>query len=276
MVTRSSSPAARALLRRGVLAASVLDDIDVDLDDDGLWMPGCAPLSWDDVTLAASGPATPGVSAEDAVRFRVRDLLLAHQALHRASARRVALGLPATSVGHLGAAWRSTRVLGGAVDLGPGVVVPWGSGERVLPVPAVSAAATGADPELSGADREHLEAMGTLVVERLVRDAGVRGQDLLRPVGGCDVPTLLASATLREHLVGGPGRAAGSVLRAVAVPVRTRGWFDLARIDPAFVGAAWSATDPEDRGFPRALLVTRDEVALAPLSPHLGETALRN
>jgi len=276
MATCSSSPADRALLRRGVLAASVLDDVDVDLDDDGLWLPGCAPLAWADVELAAAGPGSALDGGEEAVRARVRDLLLAHRELHRAGARRVALGLPADAVGHLGAAWRSTRVLGGAVDLGPGVVVPWGSGERVLPVPAVSAAATGADPRLSAADRAHLEAMGALVVERLQRDAGVRGQDVLRPVGGCDVPTLLASATLREHLVGGPGRSAGSLLRAVAVPVRTRGWFDLARIDPAFVGAAWTATDPAERGFSRALLVTRDEVALAPLNPHVGEVALRN
>ncbi|NAZ84331.1 hypothetical protein GTR02_21240 [Kineococcus sp. R8] len=276
MPSSPPSLADRALLRRGVLAVSVLDDVDVDLDDDGLWMPGCAPLSWAEVALATTGPAVPGVGREDVVRFRVRDLLLAHRALHRQGARRVALGLPTTAVGHLGRAWRSTRVLGGAVDLGPGVVVDWGNAERVLAVPAVSAAATGADPALTAADRRHLEAMGALVVERLARDAGHRGQDLLRPAGGCDVPTLLTSSTLREHLVCGPDRSVASVLRAVAVPVRTRGWFDLARIDPAFVGAAWSATDPADRGFPRALLVTRDEVALAPSDPHLGEAALRN
>jgi hypothetical protein len=45
--------------------------------------------------------------------------------------------------------------------------------------------------------------------------------------------------------------------------MRSRGWFDLARIDPAFVGAAAAATEPELRGVLRPLLVTTDEVGLA-------------
>ena len=99
---------------------------------------------------------------------------------------------------------------------------------------------------------------------------------MLRPVGGCDVPTLLASATLREHLVAGPDRSPGSLLRAVAVPDRTRGWFDLARIDPAYTGAVWAVTDLRDRGLRRPVLVTRDEVARAPERPDLDRTVLRN
>ena len=54
----------------------------------------------------------------------------------------------------------------------------------------------------------------------------------------------------------------GTGMRAVAVPMRNRGWFDLARIDPAFVSAAAGATDDVDRGFWRPLLVTRDAVNL--------------
>jgi hypothetical protein len=34
-----------------------------------------------------------------------------------------------------------------------------------------------------------------------------------------------------------------------------------------FVGAAWSATDELDRGVPRPLLVTADEVGTAPTAP---------
>jgi hypothetical protein len=51
-------------------------------------------------------------------------------------------------------------------------------------------------------------------------------------------------------------------MRAVAVPMRSRAWFDLARIDPAFVGAATMATAEEQRGVIRPLLVTVDEVAV--------------
>ena len=52
-------------------------------------------------------------------------------------------------------------------------------------------------------------------------------------------------------------------MRTVAVPMRTRGWLDLSRVDPAFSAAAARLTDEAERGFARPLLVTRDEVALA-------------
>jgi len=52
-------------------------------------------------------------------------------------------------------------------------------------------------------------------------------------------------------------------MRAVAVPDRRRGWLDPSRIDPAFVGAAWTATDPPWRGIAVPLLVTADEVGAA-------------
>jgi hypothetical protein len=53
-------------------------------------------------------------------------------------------------------------------------------------------------------------------------------------------------------------------MRTVAVPMRTRGWLDLSRVDPAFSAAAARLTPPEDRGFSRPLLVTREELQLAP------------
>ncbi|MFP5347523.1 MAG: hypothetical protein ACLGIA_10900, partial [Actinomycetes bacterium] len=56
----------------------------------------------------------------------------------------------------------------------------------------------------------------------------------------------------------------GSGMRALAVPMRSRGWFDLARIDPVFVGAAWTATEEPQRAFPGPLLVTADEVTAPP------------
>ncbi|NAZ77582.1 hypothetical protein GTQ99_19515 [Kineococcus sp. T13] len=278
----------RALLRRSVLALSVLEDVDVDLDDDGVRLPGCVPLSWSDVARAA-GCGLPGdeelrapsagaapEQPEDVVRLRVADLLRAHAELHRSRTGTVPLAVPVGAARRPAHGWSASPLLGGALELGLGVVVRSGRSERTLPVPVVSARATGRPAHAGAAELARLEEVGQLVVQRLLRDAGGRGGGVLRPVAGCDVPTLLASAALREHLVAGPDRQPGGVLRAVAVPDRTRGWFDLARIDPAYVGAAWTATDPADRGLHRPVLVTREEVALAPSSPRLVEAALRS
>ncbi|PRY18337.1 hypothetical protein CLV37_101582 [Kineococcus rhizosphaerae] len=251
-----------------MLATSVLDDLDVDLDDDGVRLPGCTPLEWADLARAA------GESPEEVARLRVSELLHAHVELHRDGARLVPLAVPAGADRHPESGWTHTVFLGGAMRLGMGVVVPRGLSERVLPVPVVSARVTGHASAVTAPDLARLEEIGALVVQRLLRDAGGRTDGLLRPVGGCDVPTLLASRTLREHLVAGPDRTPGNVLRAVAVPDRTRGWFDLARIDPAYVGAAWMASNPAERGFRRPVLVTREEVALAPTSPRLVEDVL--
>ena len=259
-----------------MLAASVLDDLDVDLDDEGVRMPGCSPLQWSDLARTAAG------AGEEVARLRVADLLHAHLELHRGEVWTVPLAIPVGADRHPAYGWTHTPQLGGALDLGLGVVVRGESGgrvrERTLPVPVASARATGRSSRLSDVDLARLEDIGALVARRLVRDAGSRGlgatDGLLRPVAGCDVPTLLASRTLREHLVAGPDRAVGNLLRAVAIPDRTRGWFDLARIDPAYVGAAWMATDAADRGFRRPVLVTLDEVALAPSSPRLVERVL--
>lgn len=139
------------------------------------------------------------------------------------------------------------------------------------------AAAVGLDVEVAwAAAAEHRDRMGGLAVARLVRDrrlhrgrpggaAGAPGSPglVLRPVGGCDVPTLLSAPVLRDHLA----QEDGTGLRTVAVPSRTRGWTDLARIDPAFAGAAWSATEVGRRAFSRPLLVTRDEVCQVPAPP---------
>jgi hypothetical protein len=63
---------------------------------------------------------------------------------------------------------------------------------------------------------------------------------------------------LRAELAGTDGG-----MRAVVAPMRRRGWTRLSRLDPAFGPAAAMATDPEDRGFIRPLLVTVDEVVQA-------------
>jgi hypothetical protein len=248
-----------------VLAVSVLDDVDLDPHPLGVRLPGPHPVTVGWATVrAVSGDAEPGSSAVRrrlGVWLRLRRLVadLAEEAVDVLVESSRALALPPGHVDHGGAAWVCETVLGGALDAGVGVVGLLGDPDDVVPLHPLVASAAGADsaawwPQL----RRHADTMGALAAHRLARDAATGRPGVLRPVGGCDVPTLLLSPALRAHLAGGDG----SGMRAVAVPVRTRGWYDLARIDPAFVGAAWSATAEVDRGLPRPLLVTADEVRL--------------
>ena len=114
--------------------------------------------------------------------------------------------------------------------------------------------------------RDYLERMGALAAARLA------GNPVLRPIGDCDVVTLLGSRALREALCAHDGTG----MRAAAVPMRRRGWLDLSRIDPAFTAAAAAATSPDERGFARPLLLTADEVALAPEGGRPAEIVLRD
>jgi hypothetical protein len=160
-------------------------------------------------------------------------------------------------------------VLGGLLDVGLGLLPP--DGGLAAPVPPSALPPGRLDvvrrwPAL----RYRVDAMAAVAVEQLA--GGASG--VLRPVGGADVLTLLSTRALRAHLATGDGTG----LRAVAVPMRSRGWFDLARIDPAFVGAAATATAPEERGVVSPLLVTRDEVAVVsrPADPaRLARACLR-
>ncbi|PPK95912.1 hypothetical protein CLV92_1056 [Kineococcus xinjiangensis] len=269
MPTSPEPATLRATLRRAVLAVVVVDDLDLLPGDDGVQVPvaGGDPLvPWTEVAAAAGAPAGPA-----SARLRVRDWVLAHRTLQEEVAAGtdpwallLPLALPVTSAAHLGPAWASRPVLGGAMDLGLGVRLPFPppGAQRVVPLPRPVAARVGLGPDADGGQPSgalsYLERMGEYAAQRLRRDKGVRGGGVLRPVGGCDVPTLLAAESLRSFVVGDDECG----MRAVAVPRRERGWFDLARVDPAFVGAAWSATEVEDRAFPRAVLVTRHEVAM--------------
>jgi hypothetical protein len=58
--------------------------------------------------------------------------------------------------------------------------------------------------------------------------------------------------------------------------MRRRGWLDLGRIDPAFAAAAAAATEAAERGFDRPLLVTADEVVMAPAGGEPGLIELRD
>jgi hypothetical protein len=251
----------RSRLRRGVLAASVIADIPMEPHADGIsvgldWQDRTAwvPVSWEQLAEATAGVDPTSVSG----RLRLRDWMRARPRLTDLSSddrRLVPLALPADHPVHPGGGWAYEQVRGGVLDVGPALRLLTGDDEMVVPLAECVLRSAGLDlrPGWS-AVRAHCDAMASLAVARLVRDA----KAVLAPVGGCDVLTLLASATLRGHLASSDGTG----MRAVAAPMRRRGWFDLARIDPPFVLAAAHATSPEERGLDRPLLVTRDEVAV--------------
>lgn len=263
-----SAPRDDLALRRLVLAVSVLRDLDVEPADDGFVLsahPGVrVPWTLVDEVVGGHDPAGGTARRRLAQWLLLRGLVAglgpdAGQVL-RQSAR--AMALPADHAAHPGADWVAQEVLGGVLQGGVGLLGVLDDPLEVLPLPPSIARCAGVDtaawwPQLE----EHAHDMGRLVIQRLRREGAAR-QQVLRPVGGVDVPALLLSPALREHLAAGDG----SGMRAVAVPMRSRGWFDLARIDPAFVGAAWSATAEHDRGLPYPVLVTADEVGAAPVS----------
>jgi hypothetical protein len=252
-------------LRQAVLAVSVLDDVDLEPRSSGVRLSGLRPVL---VRWATLRRAVGGDPASAAGRYRLRtwlrlrglvaDLGDEAGAVLEQSARAVAA--PVGHARHLGASWVQDTLLGGVLELGVGLLGVLDDPDEVVPLPPQIAQLAGVDPAAWWPRlRGHADAMGSLAAHRLARDGADLARRVLRPVGGCDVPTLLASRPLREFLVEGDGCG----LRALAVPMRNRGWYDLARIDPAFVGAAWSATDEPERGFCRPLLVTADEVTLA-------------
>ena len=242
-----------------MLAASVLHDIPMEPTDEGLRVG----VSWDDreAWTPARWPelaaALAGADPESATgQLRLRDWLRGRAWAESTGARGdrlVALALPVGHALHPGESWVVDRVLGGVLDVGPGLRSPDGGLTAPLPPSAVSRGRHHL-AERWPALRAHVTAMATLAVARLERG----GPAVLRPFGGCDVLTLLSSRRMRAALATGDGTG----LRAVAVPMRARGWFDLARIDPAFVGAAATATAPDERGVTSPLLVTVDEVTV--------------
>lgn len=254
------SPALRELL----LAAQVLDDVDLDIGVTGVVLTDGPPLPvrWSSLLAAARGaPLRSPVARRRVVDWlRVRRQLdnLPTEILHE-QVRPV--GLP---IGHAldpGRGWAQHAVLGGALVLGVGVL----GLDPALPddVQVVSSsiwrAARISPDSLWTKCGGYLERMGALAATRWQR-----GEDVLRPMGSCDVVTLLGARSLRSVLA----ESAGG-LRPVVVPMRARGWTSLSRLDPAFAPAAAAATAPDERGFIRPLLITADEVMLAADGPRM-------
>jgi len=247
-------------LRRGCLAVSVLHDVDIDPAPLGVRLPGSPTVwvSWRECLRALAGhhPESP------AGRRRLASWLLARRWSADAGVDTVnlalrPLGLPVDHVLHPGLDWVRERVRGDALDLGVGAVgLDPADPDRVVLLPTTALDALGIDAPVAwqGLSRS-LEDLGALAGERVRLDTHGR----LRPFGDCDVVTLLGARSLRTALA-----EQGGGLGAAVVPMRRRGWTRLALIDPAFGPAAAAATQAEDRGFVRPLLVTADELAQVP------------
>ena len=257
-------------LRRLALAVCVLDDVDIVPLDDGLMLTGTTPVevSWLELRRALGGADPNGELAHARVSawLRGRRAAADHHGDHlREVARPV--GLPVDHPLHPGLDWVRERVLGGRLDLGFGFVGVGADPDVVVVIPQGALDAAGVDPRpWWPVARDYLERMGALAGTRLGTDP------MLRPIGDCDVVTLLGSRALRSALCAQDG----SGMRAAAVPMRRRGWLDLSRIDPAFTAAAAAATALDERGFSRPLLLTVDEVAMAPEGGRPAEIVLRD
>lgn len=248
----------RRALKRALLSVTVHHGVDFRPDDEGIILAGRPErlVSWAHCRSALNGLAADHPIAPDLLaRFltmvltvaAVPDLLLGD------SARVV--GLPVDHPVNPGLSWVVERLHGEALDLGLGIrgLDPRAADRVVVVHPSVWGVLD-ADPLRwwRGAV-SRLEDMGAVAVERLVREPNA-----LRPVGDADAVTLLGSRRLREALA-----ARDNGMAAIAVPMRRRGWTRLSLLDPAFAPAAAAATDPVERGFPRPLLVTAEEVVMA-------------
>lgn len=242
-----------------MLAVSVLHDLDIEPAKLGVTLTG-SPTVW--VSWGECRRALAGHDPETAAgRERLSRWLLARRwvqdlPLGDLVERLRPVGLPLDHPLHPGLDWVRRRVLGDALDLGLGAVdLDPHDPDHVVLLPQPLLDAVGLDSEVQWIAAEaYLDRMGAVAGERMALDA--KGQ--LRPIGDCDVVTLLGSRVLRTAIA-----AVAGGMGAVVVPMRRRGWTKLALIDPAFGPAAAAATAAHDRGFSRPLLVTADEVALA-------------
>ena len=259
-------------LRRCVFAVSVLHDVEVVPCDDGIELPGvpAVHVSWDELRVAVGEADTESAAGRHCVAsWLARRRWIADRP--HAELREIVrpVGLPVGHLLHPGRDWPRVRVLGDALDLGLGLVgLDPGHPDDVVVVPPALLRAAGVEPALWWHEaRLYLERMAALAVQRWERAP----TDVLRPMGDCDVVTLIGSRVLRKALCSDSGG-----MRAIVVPMRTRGWVDLSRIDPAFAIAAAAASSESERAFDRGLLITADEVVMARPGGRPQEIVLRD
>src|SRR3569623_1659042 len=251
-------------LRRAALAVAVLHDVDLDPAPGGVLLRGERPLKvvWAECRRARAGAeAESEIGRRQLARWRRWRRWLADHPLEVVAELARPFGVAVESEIHPGMDWVRRRVMGDTLEVGLGFVgLDPRNPEVVHPVSQQVLQAAGIDPTpwwLTAL--VYLERMGEMAAERAIRFPTAP----LRPMGDCDVVTLLASRLFREALV----RPVDGGMRPVAVPMRNRGWLDLNRIDPAFSATAAQLTSAEERGFARPLLLTREEVGLARHEP---------
>ncbi|MGN6473778.1 MAG: hypothetical protein ACTHK4_09050 [Mycobacteriales bacterium] len=260
-------------LRRAALAVAVIHDVDLDPAPGGIMLSGDRPLKivWAECrrALAGADPESDRGRRQLARWLRWRRWL-ADQPLEVLAELARPYGVAVESELHPGMDWVRRRVMGDTLEVGLGFVgLDPKDPETVHPVSQQVLRAAGIDPSPWWPTAlVYLERMGEMAAERLARNPDAP----LKPMGDCDVATLLASRFLREAIV----RPIDGGMRTVAVPTRDRGWLDLNRIDPAFSAAAAQLTTAEERGFDRPLLVTRDEVVLARDEPGVVRSAIED
>ncbi len=256
-----SRHATRLVLRRVALAVSVLTDLDIAPHDRGVVLPGTPDVlaTWAQCRKALGALDPESAEGRTALaRWLLRRRWIANYPAEDLAERARPVALPVEHALHPGPGWVQEAVLGGSLDLGLGFVgIQPGQPDRVIVVASSVLDAAGLDAaRWWPAANDYLERMGAMAAERFHRN-GLG--EVLRPMGDCDVVTLLASRVLRAAVTGG---AAG--MRPAVVPMRTRGWLDVNRIDPVFGPAAAAATEAVDRGFARPVLLTGDEVVQVP------------
>lgn len=260
----------RVALRRCVLAVSVLDGVDALPDDAGVTLAGEPPLhiAWDELVAAVADLEPDGAAARALVGTWLRHRRHLADLPDPAGAARP-VGLPTGHQLHPGPSWVRSTVLGGALDLGIGFLGLLDDPDEVVVVDDRLARAAGL-PVDAWWPRclAYVDQMGLTAAVRHLEDPTAP----LRPIGDCDVVTLLAAPVFRAALCSSDSTG----LRTAAVPMRRRGWLDLGGIDPAFASAAAAATPAAERGFDRAVLVTADEVVLAPAGGQPAEIVLRD
>lgn len=255
-------------LRRCVLGVSVIDGIDALPDTEGVRLHEGLPMliSWDEVDSAVGdiNPDSARARSRLKVWFKLRSTI---EAMPDVRHRARAMALPRGHALHPGAYWAQVSVRGGLIDVGLGLVGLLDDPDEVVAVSPVLCHAAGIDASSwwPGLVRD-LEKTSRLAAERFMYDENAP----MRRFGDYDVVTLLSSPTFRELMCSVDPVG----WRTAAVPMRHRGWLDLARIDPAFAAAAAMATEPEERGFSRAVIVTPEEVVLVPSVGNAAEAAL--
>jgi hypothetical protein len=235
-------------------------DVDVLPSPHGVVLPGAVDvvISWAECRRAVGGADPESLEGRERLKWwLLMRRWLADRTIDDLAERARPYGACVQSPLHPGLDWVRRRVHGDTLDLGFGFVgIDPEQPDMVIPIPQPLLHAASVEPAPWWPTAiVYLERMGQMAAERLARTP----QAPLRPMGDCDVVTLLGSRTLRQAIVG----TMPDGMRTVAVPMRTRGWLDLNRIDPAFSAAAARLSAVEDRGFDRPLLVTREEVVLA-------------